>query len=89
MRLRKLSEPGNHFDGGGFCHEVTAASDRYWRTKYRFGGKTKRLALGTSPEVSLKKACERQAKARDLLRDDKLRPLCGARESRRSSAWPW
>jgi len=71
MRLRKLSEPGKHFDGGGLYLEVTAAGGRYWRMKYRFGGKEKRLAFGTYPEVSLKEARERQAQARALLRDDK------------------
>ena len=29
---------------------------KYWRMKYRFGGKQKTLALGVYPEVSLKDA---------------------------------
>jgi integrase len=71
MKLRKLVTPGKHFDGGGLYLEVTAAGGRYWRMKYRYGGKEKRLAFGTYPEVTLKEARERKDKARALLRDDK------------------
>jgi integrase len=44
--------------------EVTAAGGKYWRMKYRFGGKEKRLALGVYPDVSLAQARD----ARDLAR---------------------
>jgi integrase len=71
MKLRKLATPGKHFDGGGLYLEVTVAGGRYWRMKYRFAGKEKRLAFGTYPEVTLKEARERQTAARALLRDDK------------------
>ena len=40
---------------------------KYWRLKYRFGGKEKLLALGVFPEVSLKEAREKQIDARKLL----------------------
>ena len=36
--------------------EVTAAGGKYWRWKYRHGGKEKRLALGVYPDVSLAQA---------------------------------
>ena len=36
--------------------EVTSAGGKYWRWKYRFGGKEKRLAFGVYPEVSLAQA---------------------------------
>lgn len=42
---------------------------RYWRLKYRFAGKEKRLALGVYPEVGLKDARSARDKARDLLAD--------------------
>ncbi len=66
-KLRNLSTPGKHFDGGGLYLEVTPAGGRYWRLKYRHGGKEKRLAFGVYPEVSLKAARERRAEARALI----------------------
>jgi integrase len=65
--LRNLKEPGKYFDGGGLYLELTKAGGRYWRLKYRFGGKEKRLAFGTYPDVGLKAARERAAEARKVL----------------------
>lgn len=55
------------FDGGGLYLEITPAGGKLWRQKYRFGGKEKRLAHGTYPEVSLAEARERRDNARRLL----------------------
>jgi integrase len=66
-KLRTLTQPGKHFDGGGLYLEVAAAGGRYWRLKYRFAGKEKRLAFGVYPDVSLKTARERRAEARAAL----------------------
>ena len=66
-KLRNLSEPGKHFDGGGLYLELTKAGGRYWRLKYRHGGKEKRLAFGVYPGVSLKDARERAADAFKVL----------------------
>lgn len=66
-KLRKLSEPGKHFDGGGLYLELTVAGGRYWRLKYRVAGKEKRLALGVYPAVSLKDARDLAAQARQTL----------------------
>ena len=63
-KLRTLTTPGRHFDGGGLYLEVTAAGGRYWRMKYRHAGKEKRLAFGVYPEVSLKQARDRRDEAR-------------------------
>ena len=52
-------------DGKGMYLELTAAGGKYWRMKYRHGGKEKRLALGVYPAVSLAQA----RKARDLARE--------------------
>ena len=65
-KLRNLATPGKHFDGGGLYLEITPAGGRYWRLKYRHGGKEKRLAFGVYPEVSLKAARERRADAVEL-----------------------
>lgn len=40
---------------------------KYWRLRYRFGGKEKMLALGKSPEVSLADARARRDEARRQL----------------------
>ncbi len=40
-------------DGGGMYLEVTTSGSKYWRLKYRFADKEKRLALGVYPQVSL------------------------------------
>lgn len=66
-KLRTLTEPGKHFDGGGLYLEVTAAGGRYWRLKYRHGGKEKRLALGVHPAVGLKAARDLATEARQAL----------------------
>ena len=66
-KLRTLSTPGKHFDGGGLYLEVSKTGGRYWRLKYRFGGKEKLLAFGTYPAVSLKTARERRDDARRIL----------------------
>mgnify|MGYP000896261294 CR=1 FL=1 len=51
-------------DAGGLYLEVTPTGSKRWFVKYRFGGKEKRLALGTYPGVSLKAAREGRDQAR-------------------------
>ncbi len=65
------SKAGKHFDGGGLYLEVTAQGRCYWRLKYRFAGREKRLALGVYPEVGLKAARAKREEVRALLRDGK------------------
>lgn len=67
VKLRTLTTLGKHFDGAGLYLEVTPAGGRYWRLKYRHGGKEKRLSFGVYPEVSLKTARERRTEARAIL----------------------
>jgi integrase len=55
------------FDGGGLYLEVLPSGGRYWRMKYRFDSREKRLALGTYPETTLRRARERRDEARQLL----------------------
>ncbi|HAJ2833927.1 TPA: DUF4102 domain-containing protein [Escherichia coli] len=54
-------------DGAGLYLEVVPSGSRYWRMKYRFNGKEKRMAFGVYPAVSLA-----QARA---LRDDAKKKL--------------
>lgn len=54
-------------DEKGLFLLITPAGAKYWRQKYRFGGKEKLLSHGVYPEVSLKEARERRDDARKLL----------------------
>jgi integrase len=71
VSIRSLGKAGKYFDGGGLYIEVTAQGRCYWRLKYRFAGREKRLALGVYPEVGLKAARAKRDEARALLRDGK------------------
>lgn len=58
------------FDGGGLYLEVAPSGGKWWRLKYRYGGKEKRLSLGVYPDVSLKDGRDRRDEARKLLVND-------------------
>jgi integrase len=62
-------KPMRLFDERGLYLEVSPAGGKWWRLKYRFGGKEKRLSLGVYPDVTLKDARERRDAARKLLGD--------------------
>lgn len=55
------------FDGGGLYLEVSPAGGKWWRLKYRHGGKEKRLSLGTYPDTGLADARGKRDAARKLL----------------------
>jgi integrase len=57
------------YDKRGLYLEVLPAGGRYWRLKYRFGGKEKLLSFGVYPEVELSEARDRTDDARRLMRD--------------------
>jgi integrase len=57
------------FDERGLYLEVSPSGGRWWRLKYRYEGKEKRLSLGVFPDVSLKDARDRRDAARRLLGD--------------------
>ena len=54
-------------DAGGLYLEVMPAGGKWWRFKYRHGGKEKRLSLGTYPDTGLADARAKHAAARKLL----------------------
>jgi integrase len=58
-------------DSGGLYLEALPAGGKHWRWKYRFGGKEKRLAIGTYPRVTLAQARQ----ARDVARKKLLEGL--------------
>lgn len=55
------------FDGDGLYLEVAPAGGKWWRLKYRLGGKEKRISLGVYPDVGLKAARVKCAEARRLI----------------------
>lgn len=70
IRNAKAPEkPAKLFDGGGLYLLVNPQGSRLWRLKYRIHGKEKLLAVGSYPDVSLKRAREKRDEARKLLAD--------------------
>lgn len=57
------------FDERGLYLEISPAGGKWWRLKYRFDRKEKRVSLGVYPDVSLRDACDRRDAARKLLAD--------------------
>lgn len=70
-KITSLKEPGKYFDGEGLYLELTGPGRGYWRLKYRFDGKEKRMAFGVYPTVTLKAARERREAARAILASGK------------------
>jgi hypothetical protein len=57
------------WDSGGLYLEVSPTGGKWWRLKYRFNGKEKRISLGVYPDVTLNEARTRRDSFRDLLAD--------------------
>ncbi len=55
-------------DSAGLCIEVRSDGKRFWRYRYRFGGKARMLSLGAYPEVSLADARRTRDAERNKLR---------------------
>ncbi|PLK47287.1 integrase arm-type DNA-binding domain-containing protein [Uliginosibacterium sp. TH139] len=60
-------KPLRMFDGGGLYLEIAPSGGKWWRLKYRFDGKEKRLSLGVYPETTLKAARDKRNEARKQL----------------------
>ncbi|EMG9895048.1 tyrosine-type recombinase/integrase [Enterobacter hormaechei] len=58
-------------DGGGLYLQVNPNGSKYWRLKYRFAGKEKKLSFGTYPDMTLAEARIRREEARKILADNK------------------
>ena len=69
-------------DSGGMYLEITPTGAKYWRWKYRFDGKEKRLALGVYPEVTLAAARLNRDTQRKLLKEKGSDPLQARREEK-------
>ena len=55
------------FDERGLYLEVSPKGGKWWRLKYSFHSKEKRISLGVYPDVGLKEARERRDEARKLV----------------------
>src|SRR3546814_6658686 len=81
---KPADKPVRLFDGRGLYLEVTPTGRRYWRLKYRYAGKEKRLALGVYPEVTLAEARTYRDDARRQLREGRD-PSAARRPERREA----
>lgn len=87
------------YDGNGLYLEVRPKGAKYWRLKYRYGDREKRLALGVYPAITLKmareaarNACDKLAEGTDpadVRRQEKLTRAISAASSFKSVALEW
>ena len=54
----------------GLYLEVAPSGGKWWRLKYRFNGKEKRISVGTYPTTGLKKARQRRDTAKEQLAEN-------------------
>ncbi len=70
LKIRTLKPKEKAFkvyDEHGLYLQVTPSGGKWWRFKYRFGGKEKLLSFGTYPDVTLLSARDKRDAARKLL----------------------
>lgn len=67
LNAKPTDKPRKLADEKGLFLLVHPNGSKYWRLKYRFGGREKLLALGVYPEVTLAEARQRRDDARKLL----------------------
>jgi hypothetical protein len=97
VRSAKTRErPYKLFDETGLYLIVKPEGGKWWRVKYRFGGKEQSLSLGTYPAVSLKQARLSRDTIRQQVREGvnpsdarKAQDLADLRESFESQAQQW
>lgn len=77
-------KPRKMADTNGLYLEIMPSGSKYWRLKYRFAGKEKRLAIGVYPEVSLSEARNKREKARKLLAEN-IDPSQAKKEDKRQT----
>ena len=58
------------YDEKGLYLEITPKGNKWWRFKYRFNNKEKRISLGVYPEISLKDARDHRDESRKLIAND-------------------
>lgn len=73
-------------DSEGLYLEVMPSGSKYWRLKYRFHGKEKRIALGVYPNVPLIEARQRKAEVKQELKKD-IDPALSRLEKNQTSSY--
>ena len=66
-KAKPEAKPYKKADGGGLFLLVQPNGSKWWRLKYRFGGKEKLLSIGVYPDITLADARTRREEARKLL----------------------
>lgn len=89
---KKTQKAQRLFDERGLYLEISPNGGKWWRLKYRFDGKEKRLSLGVYPDVGLKDARERRDEARKLVANgidpsENRRAQKGARADRATNSF--
>lgn len=70
LNAKTTDKPRKLADEKGLYLLVHPNGSKYWRLKYRFGGREKTLAFGVYPDISLADARQRRDDARKLLAND-------------------
>ena len=70
LNAKPTTKPYKLADSGGLYLQVMPNGSKYWRLKYRFGGKEKLQSFGVYPEVSLAEARSKRDEARKQLATD-------------------
>jgi integrase len=83
-KAKPKEKPSRLADEKGLYLEIMPNGSRYWRMKYRFAGKEKRLAMGVYPDISLAEARDRRDQARKLLANG-VDPGTAKQESKRAA----
>lgn len=81
MKGNLTDKPYKLYDSSGLFLLVSPTGGKWWRFKYRYGGKENQLSLGTYPLVSLDEARLKRDAFSDLLKRD-IDPSAHVREER-------
>lgn len=68
-KVQHLSDKGRYADGAGLYLYVAASGSKSWVYRWKTNGKRRELGLGGFPSISLARARERAAKAREQVLD--------------------
>lgn len=84
LKVARLREPGTYTDGQGLQLVVREGGAKYWKFRYRDGGRIRELGVGSASDVTLAEARDKAAELRRQRRDG-IDPA-GARRASRAAA---
>lgn len=88
LQATKLNAAGRHSDGGGLYLSIDGGRRRWiFRFRDKRTGKVREMGLGAAGDVTLAKAREKAAAARQAVKEGKD-PIASARDALRSAAVP-